>query len=248
MRYLCVYRPARQEGQPPTQDEMVRMGQLIDEMTKKGTLVRTAGLKPSKEGVRVRSNYGKLSMTEGPFTETKEVIGGFAVLEAPSMKEAIELTRLRPDVVDLAHLVGEQVDLALAIASGPGQLFDPGAERRHGADPFAVGLERPQMCRSRVPIEELRLGVGPQQPLGVVLPVDLHELRTDLREGADRGELARDPDRALPPGADRSRQHQPFVVAPRPWVVEPRRRHRRCRRGRDVEPRPDRGGAGAGTH
>ncbi|MNC96262.1 YCII-related domain protein [compost metagenome] len=41
----------------------------------------------------MRSNYGKLSMTEGPFTETKEVIGGFAVLEAASMKEAIELTR-----------------------------------------------------------------------------------------------------------------------------------------------------------
>jgi hypothetical protein len=58
-----------------------------------GTLVRTAGLKPTKEGVRVRSNYGKLSVTEGPFTETKEVIGGFAVLEAASMKEAIELTK-----------------------------------------------------------------------------------------------------------------------------------------------------------
>ena len=72
---------------------MNEMGKLIDEMTKNGTLVRTAGLKPSKDGVRLRSNYGKLSMTEGPFTETKEVIGGFAVLEAASMKEAIELTR-----------------------------------------------------------------------------------------------------------------------------------------------------------
>jgi hypothetical protein len=80
-------------GQKPSERLMNEMGKLIDEMTKNGTLVRTAGLKPTKEGVRVRSNYGKLSVTEGPFTETKEVIGGFAVLEAASMKEAIELTK-----------------------------------------------------------------------------------------------------------------------------------------------------------
>jgi hypothetical protein len=57
-----------------------------------GSMVRAAGLKPTKEGVRMRSNHGKLSMTEGPFTETKEVIGGFAVIEARDMKEAIALT------------------------------------------------------------------------------------------------------------------------------------------------------------
>lgn len=92
MRFLSLIRVA-ETGQKPTERLMNEMGKLIDEMTKNGTLVRTAGLKPSKDGVRLRSNYGKLSMTEGPFTETKEVIGGFAVLEAASMKEAIELTR-----------------------------------------------------------------------------------------------------------------------------------------------------------
>ena len=72
---------------------MDEMGRLMDEMTREGTLVSTAGLRPTKEGVRVRSRHGKLSTTEGPFTETKEVIGGYAILEAKSKEEALELTK-----------------------------------------------------------------------------------------------------------------------------------------------------------
>ena len=91
MRFLSLIRVA-ETGQKPSERLMNEMGKLIEEMTRDGTLIRTAGLKPTKEGVRVRSNRGKLSMTEGPFTETKEVIGGFAVLEARDKKHAIELT------------------------------------------------------------------------------------------------------------------------------------------------------------
>jgi len=80
-------------GQKPSERLMNEMGKLIDEMIREGSLVRTAGLRPTKEGVRVRSNHGKLSVTEGPFTETKEVIGGFAVIEASSLQHAIELTK-----------------------------------------------------------------------------------------------------------------------------------------------------------
>jgi hypothetical protein len=79
-------------GQKPSERLMNEMGKLIDEMIREGSLVRTAGLRPTREGVRVRSNHGKLSVTEGPFTETKEVIGGFAVIEARSLQHAIELT------------------------------------------------------------------------------------------------------------------------------------------------------------
>ena len=92
MRFLSMIRVA-ETGQKPSQRLMDEMGKLIDEMTRDGSLVRTAGLKPTKEGVRVRSNHGKLSITEGPFTETKEVIGGYAILEAKSMQEAIALTK-----------------------------------------------------------------------------------------------------------------------------------------------------------
>jgi hypothetical protein len=80
-------------GQAPSEKLMQEMGRLIDEMTRNGSLVTTAGLRPTKEGVRVRWNRGKLSTTDGPFTESKEVIGGYAIVEAKSMKEAIELTR-----------------------------------------------------------------------------------------------------------------------------------------------------------
>jgi hypothetical protein len=92
MKFLSMVRVA-ETGQKPSERLMNEMGKLIEEMTKKGVLVRTAGLRPSKEGFRMRSNHGKVSMTEGPFTETKEVIGGYAILEAASKAEAIELTK-----------------------------------------------------------------------------------------------------------------------------------------------------------
>ena len=73
---------------------MADMGQLIEELTRSGQLVSTAGLRPTSEGVRVRLHRGgKLSVVDGPFIETKEVIGGYAVLEAQSKEDAIELTR-----------------------------------------------------------------------------------------------------------------------------------------------------------
>ena len=93
MRFLSMVRIHEASGQKPTQRLMDEMGKLVDEMTRSGALVSTAGLTPTREGKRVRSNHGKISVTDGPFTETKEVVGGYAILEAPSMKEALELTR-----------------------------------------------------------------------------------------------------------------------------------------------------------
>lgn len=93
MRFLSMIRIDESTGQQPSERLMTEMGKLIDQMVREGTLVRTAGLRPTREGVRVRSNRGKVSVTEGPFTETKEVIGGFAILEAKSKEHAIELTR-----------------------------------------------------------------------------------------------------------------------------------------------------------
>jgi hypothetical protein len=80
-------------GQRPSEQLMQDMGKLIEELTRTGKLVTTAGLRPTKEGKRVRWRRGKVFVTDGPFTETKEVIGGYAVLEAASMEEALELTQ-----------------------------------------------------------------------------------------------------------------------------------------------------------
>lgn len=93
MLFLSLIRVNESTGQKPSERLMTEMGKLIEEMTKEGTLVRTAGLRPTREGVRLRSNHGKLTQTDGPFTEAKEVIGGYAVLNATSMEHAIELTK-----------------------------------------------------------------------------------------------------------------------------------------------------------
>lgn len=92
MKFLSLIRVA-ETGQQPSERLMTEMGKLMEEMTRSGALVSTAGLTPSKQGVRLRSNHGKISRTDGPFVETKEVIGGYAILEAPSMDAAIELTK-----------------------------------------------------------------------------------------------------------------------------------------------------------
>jgi len=93
MRFLSMIRTDESRGQAPSEQLMQDMGKLIEEMTRNGVLVSTAGLRPSAEGARIRLRGGKLSTTDGPFAETKEVIGGYAVLEAKSMQEAIELTK-----------------------------------------------------------------------------------------------------------------------------------------------------------
>ena len=93
MRFISMIRIEENTGQVPSEQLMSDMGKLIEELTRSGQLVSTAGLRPTSEGARVRLRSGKLSMTDGPFTETKEVIGGYAVLEAKSMAEAIELTK-----------------------------------------------------------------------------------------------------------------------------------------------------------
>ncbi len=93
MRFLSMIRVTEGTGQVPSEQLMTDMGKLIDEMTRAGTLVSTAGLRPTAEGVRVRLRNGNLSTVDGPFTESKEVIGGFAILEAKSRAEAIELTQ-----------------------------------------------------------------------------------------------------------------------------------------------------------
>jgi len=93
MKFLSMIRIDEKTGQVPSEQLQADMGKLIEEWIREGKLIRTAGLRPTSEGFRVRSRYGKLTTTDGPFTESKEVIGGYAVLEAKDNEEAIELTR-----------------------------------------------------------------------------------------------------------------------------------------------------------
>jgi len=94
MRFLMLYRPADTEkceaGVPPTREEMAEMGEFIGEMTRAGALLATEGCQPSRKGARVRLAGGKLTVTDGPFTEAKELIAGLALVDAKSKEEAIE--------------------------------------------------------------------------------------------------------------------------------------------------------------
>lgn len=94
MKYLTFIRHAesfRDAGPPPAL--MEAMGRFMEQSFKDGTLVDTGGLKHSKEGIRVRLARGKIHVTDGPFTETKEVIGGWAIINASSKAEAVRIAR-----------------------------------------------------------------------------------------------------------------------------------------------------------
>ena len=92
MKYLTFIRHSEsyRESGPP-QALMEAMGRFVQQSLEDGTLVDTGGLLPSKDGARVRLARGKITVTDGPFTETKEVIGGWAILKVDSRAEAIRV-------------------------------------------------------------------------------------------------------------------------------------------------------------
>jgi hypothetical protein len=92
MRFLSIYN-VRERNTPPTPEEMASMGKLIEDWMKTGKLLATEGCMPSALGARVRIEGGKYTVSDGPFTEAKEIVGGFAILDAPSKQEAIEYVK-----------------------------------------------------------------------------------------------------------------------------------------------------------
>ena len=95
MRFLSLVKVAT-AGIPeggPSQELMTEMGKLITEMTKAGVLLDTAGLAPVDEGVRVQIADGKMTVLDGPFAEAKEFIGGYALMQAKDLDEAVEWTK-----------------------------------------------------------------------------------------------------------------------------------------------------------
>jgi hypothetical protein len=94
MKYLCFIRHAEKyrESGPPA-GLMEAMGQFVQQSMKDGTLIDTGGLLPSREGARVRLAGGKITVTDGPFIDTKEIIGGWAILQTGSKEDALRITK-----------------------------------------------------------------------------------------------------------------------------------------------------------
>lgn len=90
MRFMMLYKPGTETDAPPSEQEMRDMGRLIAEMANAGVLLAVDGLQPSSKGARVQLDAGKFTVTDGPFTETKELIAGYAIVQVESKQAAIQ--------------------------------------------------------------------------------------------------------------------------------------------------------------
>ena len=97
MRFMMLYKPGKETNAPPSQQEIAAMGQLIGDMAKAGGLIATDGLQHSSKGARVRIDGGKFTVTDGPFTEAKELVAGYTLIQVKSREEALEWARRFPN-------------------------------------------------------------------------------------------------------------------------------------------------------
>lgn len=105
MRFMLIAKATKdsEAGLPPDPRLIAAIGKLSEDMAKAGVLVDAGGLYPSATGARIRLSGGKVTVTDGPFAEARELIGGYAIVEAKSKTEAIELSerfwKLHADVM-----------------------------------------------------------------------------------------------------------------------------------------------------
>jgi hypothetical protein len=95
MKFMLIANATKdsEAGLPPDPRLMAAIGKFSEDMASAGVLVGGGGLMPSSQGARFRLAGGKVTVTDGPFTEAKELIGGYAIVEVNSKAEAIELAK-----------------------------------------------------------------------------------------------------------------------------------------------------------
>ena len=99
MRFMVMVKATKdsEAGVMPSQEAMDAWGKYNEELVKNGILLAAEGLQPSSKGVRVRFSGAKRTVIDGPFTETKELVAGFSLLQVKSMEEAIEWVKRSPN-------------------------------------------------------------------------------------------------------------------------------------------------------
>ena len=122
MRFISMVKTA--ESGPPSPELMGAIGKLAQDTAQSGVLMELGGLLPSARGARMRLSRGGISVTDGPFTESKELVGGYAIFSVASKAEAIELGRRFLQVH--ADILGPDYAMELEIR----ELFDPPAAGR----------------------------------------------------------------------------------------------------------------------
>jgi hypothetical protein len=125
MRFLMMIKANAdyEAGKPPSPELMAGMGRLMGEMAQAGILLAAEGLQPSSRGARISVKGGRRQTTDGPFAEAKELVGGYAILEAPSLAEA---KILASRVVDVHLEAGvADFDMEIRALSAPGYCGAP---------------------------------------------------------------------------------------------------------------------------
>ena len=89
MRFMMIVKHSEKQG-PPPKELMDAIATIAEQETKKGVMIGNGGLLPTATGARVRLSGGKVTVTDGPFTEAKEIIGGYAQFELKSKEAAVE--------------------------------------------------------------------------------------------------------------------------------------------------------------
>jgi hypothetical protein len=128
MRYLSFFKSVERDT-PPTESEIATMTKFIEEAASAGWLLSTEGCLPSALGARVRRADGNVTVVDGPFTEAKEVIGGFAIMQANSKEEMIALTKRFLEVVGDGECEIRQLYEAPALDSAAAHEMVSGASR-----------------------------------------------------------------------------------------------------------------------
>ena len=98
MRFMMIVKATKdtEAGVMPSEEMLAAMGAFNEEMVKAGVMLAAEGLQPSSKGARIRFDHGKRSVIDGPFTETKELVGGFWIIQVKSKEEAIEWMKRAP--------------------------------------------------------------------------------------------------------------------------------------------------------
>jgi hypothetical protein len=121
MRFISMVKSKEANLTMPPKSLMDAMDQLIKEMAKDGcTMIEGVGLHPTSAGMRVRLADGKLTVTDGPFTEAKEVVGGFAIFEVPSKADMLKWTE-RFMALHKIHMPGWDGECEVRQIAGPGE-------------------------------------------------------------------------------------------------------------------------------
>jgi hypothetical protein len=113
MRYMMMIKATKESeaGVPPNPELMAGMAKLSEEMIKAGKMLAGDGLQPTSKGTRLSYSGGKRTVTDGPFAETKEVIGGYAIFRLESKEEALALANRAMDIHINAGLTDVQMEI-----------------------------------------------------------------------------------------------------------------------------------------